>query len=147
MEIRRVSSGFLGAALILLIIGVATESWLSEGLFRTNNQTRLAVGALLVVGIVLLAIAFILSIVSQCQNPVAGGVHLAYFITLYLAVALLLIGILVFTGFNGKNWSYFLATVGCTIALQAAILAAVFSRCRTSTSTTIRHERVIRTQS
>ncbi|VDL97893.1 unnamed protein product [Schistocephalus solidus] len=145
MDIRRASSGFLGAAIALLIIGVATDSWMGAGLFRTRDNTRLAVGALLVVGIALLLIAFILSIVSQCQNPVPAGLHLTYFIMLYLSVTLLLIGILVFTGFHGKNWSYFVATIGCTLALQVAILAAVFSRCRTST--TIRQERVIRTQS
>ncbi|VDN42835.1 unnamed protein product [Dibothriocephalus latus] len=41
MEIRRVTSSFLAIAIILLIIGVATNSWVGTGLFNTNDTVAI----------------------------------------------------------------------------------------------------------
>lgn len=145
MDIRRLNCALLGIAIVLTIIAVATNQWNGGNLLTNrNNDTAVAVGALLVVGICFLVIAFIICIVQIIQNSSSGALHMVFFVTLYAGVTSLLIAILVYTGIIAKQWSYLVAVMACVFALQVAILAAAFSKCsvRTSSTTTRRTVRV-----
>ncbi|VDP68627.1 unnamed protein product [Echinostoma caproni] len=140
IEIRRLATILLGLAIALVAVGLATSRWGCGGLFDSCQRhgykdAVIAVIALLLVGIVCLAIVFILDLIGLCSDVfvVSAGYLTTRFILLYLGAACLLTGILVFTGKVGYAWSYFAATVGCVFALQIAILAIISSRCVTGT--------------
>ncbi len=137
MEIRRLNCALLAVSIVLTIIALATNQWSGGNLIANkNNDTALAVGALLIVAICLLLIAFIICVVQLVQNSTSGTLHLAFFITAYLGVAADLIAILVYTGIMSKQWSYFVAVVAAAFALQVVILATAFSKCTMRTTRT-----------
>ncbi|THD29033.1 hypothetical protein FGIG_11041 [Fasciola gigantica] len=142
IEIRRLATILLGLAVGLVIIGLATSSWGCGSLFEGCQRgyykdAAIAVLILLIIGVVCLAIVFILDLVGLCSDVfvVSAGYLTTRFIFLYLGSTVLLIGVLVFTGSIGHAWSYFIATVGCVFAMQVAILAILSSRCVTTTTT------------
>ncbi|CAL8077510.1 unnamed protein product [Calicophoron daubneyi] len=136
LEIRRLSTILLGLAIGLVCLGLATNHWGCGNLFTNCKDYRdrdvvIAVIALLLAGVVCLAIVFLLDLIGICSDVfvVSAGYLTTRFILLYLGTACLLTGILVFTGKIGYAWSYFSATVGVVFAIQIAILAIMSSRC------------------
>nr|AAW27680.1 SJCHGC02820 protein [Schistosoma japonicum]CAX70889.1 hypothetical protein [Schistosoma japonicum]CAX70890.1 hypothetical protein [Schistosoma japonicum]CAX70891.1 hypothetical protein [Schistosoma japonicum]CAX76016.1 hypothetical protein [Schistosoma japonicum] len=147
IELRRLSTILLGCAIALVVIGMATSQWRCGGLFDScqrgyHKDVIIAIIALLLIGVICLAIVFLLDLIGLCSQVIvtSGGYVTARFILLYLGTACLVTGILVYTGKFDHTWSYFLATVGGVFAMQVAILAIMSSRC-----VTVHTERVVRT--
>ncbi|CAH8598911.1 unnamed protein product [Schistosoma turkestanicum] len=145
LELRRLSTILLGLAITLIVIGLATSQWRCGGLFDTcqrdyKKDVIIAIIALLLIGVVCLAVVFILDLIGLCSDVIvtSAGYVTARFILLYLGTACLITGILVYTGKFDHIWSYFLATVGGVFAMQVAILAIMSSRC-----VSVRTERVV----
>ncbi|VDD76125.1 unnamed protein product [Mesocestoides corti] len=147
MDIRRLNCALLCLAITFTVIALATNQWDGGNLLQNNrHDAALAVGSLLCVGVILLSVALIINIVQLCLDTKSGALHLAFLVTLFIGATALLIGILVYTGILSKQWSFFVAVVGCTFALHVAILSAAFSKCTIKhSSTTHRSGRVIRT--
>ncbi|KAL5110193.1 hypothetical protein TcWFU_004058 [Taenia crassiceps] len=132
MNIRIVTCVLLGIAILFTIIGVATNQWIGGNLLRNS------------VGAVLLCIALIIGIVQLKQSTESFCLCVAYFIALYLGVAALLVAVIVYTEVLARQWSYFIAVVGCVFALQVAILVPTYTRCTVKHTTTRRTVRVTR---
>ncbi|KAA3678274.1 uncharacterized protein DEA37_0004886 [Paragonimus westermani] len=140
IEIRRLATILLGLAIGLVAVGLATSYWRCGNLFEGCQRygakdVVIAIIALLLVGLICLSIVFLLDLIGLCSDVfvVSAGYLTARFILLYLGTACLLIGVLVYTGKLGHEWSYFLTVVGCVFAMQIAILAIISSRCVTGT--------------
>ncbi|TGZ61961.1 hypothetical protein CRM22_007722 [Opisthorchis felineus] len=136
IELRRLAIVLLSVSIALIICGLATSHWGCGSLFETCQRSDykvavIAVIALLLVGITCLGIVFILDLVSLCSTDIHthSGYVTTRFIFLYIGAVALVVAVLVFTGTVGHAWSYFVTTVGCVLATQVAILAAVSSRC------------------
>lgn len=145
MNIRIVTCVLLGIAILFTIIGVATNQWNGGNLLRNSGNyavTANAVGYLLIVGAVLLCIALIIGIVQLQRSTESFCLCVAYFVTLYLGVAALLVAVIVYTEVLARQWSYFIAVVGCVFALQVAILVPTYTRCTVKQTTTRRTVRV-----
>ncbi|KAM7538016.1 hypothetical protein Aperf_G00000061105 [Anoplocephala perfoliata] len=147
MNIRIVTCVLLGIAVAFTIIGVATNQWQNGNLLQNsgrNNQTTMAIGCLLIVGAVLLCIALIVGVIQVMRSVESFALCVIYSITLYLGVAALLVAMIVYTEMISKQWSYFITAVGCTFALQVAILVPTYTRCVIKSTTTRRTVRVNR---
>lgn len=144
MNIRIVTCVLLGIAITFTIIGVATNQWYNGNLLQNNSQTTKAVGCLLIVGAVLLCISLIISVIQVMRSAESFPLCVIFSITLYLGVAALLVAVIVYTEVIAKQWSYFITVVGCTFALQVAILVPTYTRCIIKSSTNRRTVRVNR---
>ncbi|VDM30329.1 unnamed protein product [Hydatigera taeniaeformis] len=135
MEMRRLTAALLGIAIGLIIIALAITDWrygLAFGGANHDKEAMTAVTFLIIIGLICLIIVFILDIVMLCQTAVPSGMLTARFVILYISVALIMIGVLVYTARRGGLWPYFLVVVGMVFAVLVAILAAVYSRCVSS---------------
>ncbi|VDO14993.1 unnamed protein product [Rodentolepis nana] len=147
MNTRVVTSVLIGIAILLTTIGVATNNWSGGNLLNQNghnSETALGVGCLLIVGAVFLCIALIINVTQVLKNNESFGPCLAFFITLYLGVACLLVAVIIYTQIFSKQWSYFISVVGCVFALQVAILVPTYTRCTTKSTRTRRTVRATR---
>nr|CDS24194.1 expressed protein [Echinococcus granulosus] len=105
MNIRIVTCVLLGIAILFTIIGVATNQWIGDNLLRNSSNysvTANAVGYLLIVGAVLLCITLIIGIVQVRRSTESFCLCVAYFITLYLGVAALLVAAMVLLHLCGR---------------------------------------------
>ncbi|VDO10225.1 unnamed protein product [Rodentolepis nana] len=135
MEMRKLTVALLGIAIAMIIIALAISDWrngLAFGGSSYDKEAMVAVTFLIIIGLICLIIVFILDIVMLCQSTVPAGMMTARFVILYIGVALIMIGVLVYTSKRGGLWPYFLVVVGMVFASLVAILAAVYSRCVSS---------------
>lgn len=135
MEMRKLTVSLLGIAIAMIIIALAISDWrngLAFGGSSYDKEAMVAVTFLIIIGLICLIIVFILDIVMLCQSAIPAGMMTARFVILYIGVALIMIGVLVFTSKRGGLWPYFLVVVGMVFAVLVAILAAVYSRCVSS---------------
>ncbi|BHF68041.1 hypothetical protein SprV_0301107100 [Sparganum proliferum] len=139
---RRLSCVVLAFAIVFLCLAIALPEWQCGGLFDSctrgggsNRTLMIAVTALLVIGTALLAIVFIMDLVSFCSTVTTADEIIARFVMLYIGASLTLIAVIVYTVQTHQKWSYFLAVVGTIFATQVAILATMMSRCRSRTAT------------
>uniref|UniRef100_A0A5K3EJY7 MARVEL domain-containing protein n=1 Tax=Mesocestoides corti TaxID=53468 RepID=A0A5K3EJY7_MESCO len=129
---RRLAAALLGIAIALIIIALAISDWrngMAFGGSSYDKEAMIAVTFLIIIGLICLLIVFILDMVMLCQTAVPAGTITARFVILYIGVALITIGVLVFTARRGGLWPYFLVVVGAVFAILVAILAAVSSKC------------------
>ncbi|VDN27942.1 unnamed protein product [Dibothriocephalus latus] len=102
-----------------------------------DRDIIIAVAALLLIGLACLIIIFVIDLVLICSSVVPAGLITTRFLILYLGVALIVSGILLFTAKINHRWSYFLAVVGGVFSVLVAILALMTSRCVTRTERVI----------
>ncbi|KAM3182422.1 hypothetical protein ACTXT7_012410 [Hymenolepis weldensis] len=131
-----VSSLLLGFALCFLTISICLNHWRGGNLFTYDisqqKDTALTCAALLTTGILLWAAAFIIGLVRFCSTEeLIGqrGLGLAYLLCLYLGTLIAIIGVLIYTGQLGGDWSYMLSVVAWTSSLVVSLLAVIMCRC------------------
>nr|CDS34253.1 hypothetical transcript [Hymenolepis microstoma] len=132
-----VSSLLLGSALCFLTISICLNHWRGGNLFSYEiahqKDTALTCAALLITGALLWAAAFIIGLVRFCstENLIGQrGLGLAYIVCLYLGTLVTIIGVLVYTGQLGRDWSYMLSVVAWISSVVVSFMAAIMCRCR-----------------
>ncbi|CAH8456212.1 unnamed protein product [Dicrocoelium dendriticum] len=140
LDIRRLGTILLGVSIGLITIGLAISNWRCGNLFEGcqhlyDSDMIISVAALLVIGVVCLAIVFVLDILGARSSTFAEntGYLTARFVLLYLGAACTLIAVIVYTVKVGHEWSYFITVVGTVIAVHIALLALLHSRCTRGT--------------
>uniref|UniRef100_A0A5K3EI57 G_PROTEIN_RECEP_F3_4 domain-containing protein n=1 Tax=Mesocestoides corti TaxID=53468 RepID=A0A5K3EI57_MESCO len=127
---RGLSTVLLVISIAAIVAALAISDWrngLAFGGSSHDKEAMTAVTLLIVVGLACFILVFILDVVVLCQSVVPSGLLTARFLILYLGVALVMTGVLVFTARQGRQWPYFLCIVGAVFSVLVAILAAFTS--------------------
>ncbi|CAL8077504.1 unnamed protein product [Calicophoron daubneyi] len=139
LEFRHLSIILLGLAIILIILGLATPSWRCGSLFTSCQHYADSAAVIVVITTLLIALfcliaVFIIDIMDLCSYAPAhqSPVLLARYVLVFIGLGLLLVGLFVYTGKVGWDWSYLAVTVGIVFVFQVTIMALVTCRCTRS---------------
>ncbi|KAG5452892.1 hypothetical protein CSKR_202340 [Clonorchis sinensis] len=120
----------LSLSLTLTLSALATSAWGCGNLFTGCQNTKYksvatAIAAMLLVGSFCFVLLLVMELVALCNPkiPFGRGFQIPYYVFLTLGILSLLIGVFIYTGEIGRQWSYFLAVCASVLAVQVAILA------------------------
>lgn len=136
IEIRRLATILIGISIACVATALATHKWQCGSLFHGcqygyKKNTIISISALLITGIVCLAIAFLIDLFGFYSSKFSSATNyvLIRLVLLLLGSFCIIIGLIVYVSYIDGTWSFFIATIGGVFAMQAVALAIITSNC------------------